>query len=444
MNAITAPPASPSLKSRWLAQRPRWQAWQDRLAQHEGISPVWQLIVFALTALAIFSRNPPMFLNAQFYAEDGAVWYRDAYQLGWLHSLTIPDGGYLNTIQRFFTGPALLVPLRYAPLFMNTIGALVQWLPAAILLSPRTRRWANLPTRAMWALLYVATPNAREIHVVLTNSQWHLALIAPLLVFSAPPRGWPGRVLDLCAVTLFGFSGPFGIFLAPLIFAFWWLRRQPWTLVLLTASLIGTCTQIAALLTHPHDRGAQDLGATVPLFLKILGGNVFGGALFGGYPWGVYTPVWLAVLAILGGVGLWIFCLRHASLELRLFILFCLPIMPAGLRSPLIDSYHPLWQELLAAGSSRYWFFPMTAFIWCAVWCALNARARMARYAGTLVLLLMPLGIAIDWSYGDWNRTHFPDQHWPASVARFNAARPGETVRMKIIPRGQVMQLIKK
>jgi len=119
-------------------------------------------VVFALVVIALFSRSPSLFTHAQFYAEDGTIWFAQAYNLGWLHSLTLPQAGYLNTMPRLAAALALLFPLNWAPLVMATVGLIIQSLPVTILLSSRCRTWAPLPTRMVLAAIYVAIPNARE------------------------------------------------------------------------------------------------------------------------------------------------------------------------------------------------------------------------------------------------------------------------------------------
>ena len=77
--------------------------------------------------------------------------------------------------------------MQWAPLIMNLAGALIQALPVTALLSRRCAPWGPLPVRMAMAALYIAIPDAPEIHVVLTNAMWHLALLQALLAFSASP-----------------------------------------------------------------------------------------------------------------------------------------------------------------------------------------------------------------------------------------------------------------
>src|ERR1700691_139936 len=103
------------MQSRFHEVRSYLNSREQALAAHDGLSFGWQLLVFGLVLAAVFSRCSTLLTHAQFYAEDGAVWYAQAYNSGWLHSLTLPEGGYLNTLQRLGAGLALLVPLRWAP-----------------------------------------------------------------------------------------------------------------------------------------------------------------------------------------------------------------------------------------------------------------------------------------------------------------------------------------
>src|SRR5579862_3203658 len=79
------------------------------LSRQDGLGTGWLFAAFLLAALAIVSRCPSMFKHAQFYAEDGTDWFAEAYNAGWLRSLTFPYMGYLSTVQRLGAGLAMLV-----------------------------------------------------------------------------------------------------------------------------------------------------------------------------------------------------------------------------------------------------------------------------------------------------------------------------------------------
>ena len=410
---------------------------EEALARCDGLSVGWQFVVFGLVLISLFSRLPSLLTHAQFYAEDGTIWFAQAYDGGWLHSLMVPQAGYLNTMPRLGAGLALLFHLQRAPLVMSIVGIVIQSLPVTILLSPRCRNWAPLPTRMLLAAIYVAIPNAREIHIVVTNTMWHLALAAALVGFGSSPRTWRGRLFDAVLVLVAALSGPFCIVLAPIVLLFWWLRRQSWSLALFALMSIGALTQMVVMLHSTH-RLQGALGARPEPFLRMLGGNIFACAVIGSHSFAT-TPMVLIVLAVLGGLSICLYCLRFANLEWKLFLVYCAVLYAASLRSPLTGSPKPAWDVLVNDPSGRYWFFPMLAFAWSAVWCALYGRDRLFKIAGTCIFLSMSLGIVRDWKYGA-----YPDEHFAESVQRMRDAKPGDHVIMPIVPEGSQMELVKK
>jgi hypothetical protein len=68
--------------------------------------------------------------------------------------------------------------------------------------------------------VYIGIPDAREVHIVCTNSLWHLALVGVLLAFAAAPRSLFGRICDIIIFALATVSGPFAIVLLPFVFVF--------------------------------------------------------------------------------------------------------------------------------------------------------------------------------------------------------------------------------
>jgi hypothetical protein len=422
----------------WLgAARSYLNSREAALAGYDGLSAGWQTVIFAAVLIALFSKCPSLLTHAQFYAEDGMIWFAQAYNLGWLHSLFLPQVGYLNIAPRLGSGLALLFPLKWAPLVMTIVGMLVQVLPVPILLSSRCRNWATLPTRMLLAFLYVALPSSREIHIVLTNAQWHLALAAALVAFASSPRTWRGRLFDTVLLLVAAFTGPYSIVLAPLALGFWWVRRQPWTLAVFALTGLAALTQIL-LVMHTH-RVEVALGATPALFLRMLGGNIVACAIFGSHAFAGKAPLLFSGAAALVGLCIYFYCLREANLEWKLFLLYSGAVYAAALRSPLTEGTRPAWDSLLNSVSARYWFFPMLAFVWASAWCAVYARNRMFKTAGTCVLLFMSIGVVHDWRYGP-----IPDEHFANSLQHMQDAQPGEHIIMPIVPDGWHMELVKR
>ena len=436
-------PETEKLHEWFFDARFRLNGWEEALARRDGLSTLWQWVVFGLVVIALFSRSPSLFTHAQFYAEDGAIFFAQAYNLGWLHSLSLPQAGYFNTMPRLAAGLALLFPLDWAPLVMAAVGLLIQSLPVTILLSSRCRAWAPLPTRIVLAAIYVAIPNAREIHIVVTNSMWHLAVAAVLIAFASSPQTWRGRVFDSVLLLVASISGPFCIVLAPLILIFWWRRRQSWSLAVLALTSIGAFTQILLVLHDTH-RVQGPLDARLGTFSRLLGGNVFGCALVGSHSFSA-TPTVFITLATLAGLSICLYCFRFANIEWSLFLVYCSGVYLASLHNPLIfrdpslAAAHPAWDLLLDDPSCRYWFLPMLMFLWSALWCALYSRDRLFRLAGTCIFLTMSIGIVHDWKYGG-----YPNEHFAESVQRIRDAKKGDHVIVPLVPEGWQMELVKR
>ena len=405
----------------------------------------WQAVVFVAVLLLIFSRRPQDFLHAVFYAEDGNRWFAQAYNLSWLRSLSVPDAAYLQVLPRLAAGLALWVPLGRAPFVMNLAGAVIQALPVTALLTRRCSNWGPLPVRMVLATLYVVIPNAPEIHVNVTNAQWHFALLEVLLAFGLPPRTWAGRVLDLCVFLVGAFSGPFGIALLPALLLFWWLRRQRWTLVVAACLTVGMLVQVHTIVTDgrkplPYEpnmpqvsaRAAANrtpLGATPRLLVQIVGGDMVINSMVG-YTNAARFPFLLCVAGLLLGGVVLTYGLRWGPLALRLLALETLLLTVAALKSPAII-YPPAdrWTGLMISGGMRYYFLPSIVFLWAAVYCMVRTPARFIRRSGYCILLLTALGAVRRWEYPRYDKDNFE-----AAVLRFNQARSGEHIVLPMHP----------
>lgn len=405
------------------------QVWA-RLTQIDGLNR-WQLLaVFLLASFFIFLRDPSLFTNPQFWAEDGKVWYAQAYNGGWLHSLTLPLGGYLNTLQRLSAGLALLVPLRWAPLVMALVGLVCQALPVPILLSSRCRTFGPFPLRLAFAVVYIAIPNAREIHILCTNAHWHLALAELFLAFSLPPRSLFGRIFDTIIYFVGGVCGPFGLLLLPFVFVYWLIRRQRWSLWVCLLLSFGSIVQILFLRHFHETRYVRPLGASVAMFVRLLGGDVFIGVLRGSTPYGLRQPFVVCLAAFVVGLAIAFYCARFVSAEVRLFFLYCCAIFAAALRAPLVPpTSKPLWAAILEVQSLRYWFYPSLPFIFGILWCIMFARSRVMRGLAVMLALVLCQGI-----WRDWRIPPLEDLHFAQQAAAFEAAPPGTQVTIPLNP----------
>jgi hypothetical protein len=405
-----------------------------------GLSPALQLLVFLVSVTLVVSRRPDAILYPQFFAEDGSVWFREAYLFGWFTSLLHPRNGYFQTVPRLISAAALLIPFRFAPLLMNLAGITFQVLPVNFLLSARCANWGSLVTRALMAFLYLALPNSRELNAAVNEAQWHLAVLASLIVLARPASNLWGRLFDVIIQVLSGLSGPFGLILLPIAILFWWFSRERWRLVIIAVIAVCSALQLHALIisaaaTRPH----VVLGATLELFIQILAGQVYLAAILGQAGVQVRQAMPILVVAAVGGSIPIAYCLWKARLEWQLFIAFCLLIFAASLKTSTVTSTLPQWPVMRDAVGIRYWFLPMLAFSWSLVWCATVNGNGVFRFAGIVGLILSCFGIMQDWKY-----PAYPNFHFAKYANQLAAASPGILIAIPICPNGWSLQLVKR
>src|SRR5664280_1289933 len=160
----------------------------------------WSLAI-AVTGALLVLRRPDAVFHAQFWAEDGVVWYADAYNHGALRALLFARDGYLHLLPRLGAAGALWVPWLRAPLVMNLIALIFESLPPLFLVSSRMRNIGPLGVRCGLALLYLFVPDSSEVHGIITDSQSQIAVLACLVLIADVPRSRRGRVFDVAVLT---------------------------------------------------------------------------------------------------------------------------------------------------------------------------------------------------------------------------------------------------
>lgn len=404
-------------------------------------------IVFLSAFLLIFSRRPDAVSNAQFFAEDGQRWFADAYQHG-LRCLFIPDqgGGYLHTVPRLAALFSLFFPFVRAPLILNLCAILVQILPVTIFVSSR---FSVIPLwkRFVMSFVYLGLPNTYGTNANVTNLQWHLGLIACLVLLAEPARDRMWKVFDAIVLILISIESPIGIVLASFAAVRWCIRRERSAMIPLALLLPGTVIQIIVVLMS-HGRRIALNGATTHRLVSILGRQIFLASLLGkntvlhfALRYSEHTCFVLEAIATGAGLAILLYAARYAPTELKLFIVFSLCILALSLSRPLAGTPdQPQWEWLRFPGTSnRYFFLPLLAFLSALLWIADSAKHRIMRLCSIGLLLCLPVGIRRDWRF-----PAFTDMHFREYALQFQMARPGTKMVIPINPTPWTMILIKK
>jgi hypothetical protein len=410
----------------------------------------WPVLAFFVAAGLVVSRRPDAILHAQFWAEDGTVWFADAYNQGWFASLFRTQAGYFQTLPRLAAALSLLVPLSWAPLITNLVGLIVQILPVPLLLSRRLSRLGSLQLRAAMAFIYIALPNCRDMNVTITEAQWHLALVACLLVVSTPPVSHTSKIFDIFVFVLCGATGPFAILLALIAGLSLVFRRTRWGCCPFAIFVFAAAVQTYALLViDSAARNHGPLGANAEWFVRILAGQVYLGTILGSNDLAVRAGVLFLVCTAIVGSVLMAYCFYEAGLEWKLLLLFSLLLFTASLCSPLtLQPEHgkTVWQLVAQVSGIRYWFFPTLAFAWTLIWFLLGTPPRqrstrsrqLCQIVGATLLFVQLTGFV-----RDWRHPAYKDLHFVSYANELTNSAPGTLVTIPENPDGWSFRLLK-
>lgn len=406
---------------------------------------VFYLLSSVISFLIIFSRRPDAVLNPQFWAEDGKIWYADAYNRGAIYSFFASEAGYYQTISRLVAVVSQIFPLAYAPLIFNLTAIFCKILVVNFLLSSRLSRLIpNVSVRILIAFIYLTLPHSSETNANLTNAQWHLALLSFLIIVAAPGEKTLWKIFDVAVLSISALSGPFCLLLLPIAAIKWLKTREKRAIVPLVILTAGAAIQLSSLLTTERP-SRQPLGATIELFLKIVGGHLFLNTIIGDRNYSRLFSrslwnAWAAIPVNLLGFGLIIYAFIKTNLELRLLMIFSFLIVFGALLSPAASSEIPQWQALWTPGTgSRYWLIPIFCCFVSMLYVARNAGASFVRYVSTGLLVLSLFGIASDWKY-----PRFKDLEFQKYAAEFEHAPAGQEIVIPINPEPWEMRLVKK
>ncbi len=174
-------------------------------------------LLFALAALinvvALYYRYPDSFCHPQFYAEEGSIFFTDAYHEGW-GSLFNTTNGYFHLFPRMISLLSLSagIPYLFLPAIFNYACLLVYFLLWYFIF---TRLDLPLFTRFFFSLTIILVPVGNEIGMNLTNIQWYLALFPVILLCGKSPQHKWQRYGDRLLLLFCAFTGPYVMVMFP-------------------------------------------------------------------------------------------------------------------------------------------------------------------------------------------------------------------------------------
>jgi hypothetical protein len=397
------------------------------------------VLVFMVLILA---RLPSVALHGRVWAEEGALFLRNAIVLPWPQAIFNPVGGYLNIVANL----AGIVAARFVqPEQVRFVGVVTglafQTLPAILIVSARSD-WLQSRASLVAALLLIATvPLAEEVWLNSLHPQFHLTLCVALILGMDPARGWTGR-FHLFLILLGALCGPTTWFLLPLFMARAAIDRSGPRAMQTATLAAGVLLQVVFFYSADQTAPAAfNLSATVSAFfcknvlipiLDYRTANVMGFSLRA-MAVARTVPIVLTVaevgFVILSATLLWLHGMR------ALFWMFAAAALVAGVtyasaRNGAVDMMY------LGAGN-RYAFVPQVLFALVLLGVAMSGRDRLVWFARGAVIWLLLIGI-FEFHDDSIRQGFIVGPAWTAEVA---AWRQDPTHVLRIMPDRWVVDL---
>jgi hypothetical protein len=357
-------------------------------------------IVLALATTALLFRVPSNFLQPEFTAEDGCVFFVQQRDFGW-HAFFITDAGYYHTLIRIVAAMASAAPTLFVPVFYNLSWLAVYSAVVAYILF----QYPDKKLAPLIALTTAFVSHTCEVFMTVTNVIWIVGLGLTALVLLPVPRleKWP-RYLFGGVLLVFSLSGPFGIVLTPFYFLRWLVDRKNFPLVYVIAVLLGAVGQLSVIHSlHNGDNAGIPLdSATLHLGLKIAILRVPWSLMAGYQPPPYFWKVGgLAVLVLAGFIAREIV----ANWRKHLFPLACLLLCAVYVALDVLRVSMPQALMFIHDGD-RYFYIPKILFVWALLHFASTALHRFPFY---VALLFCVLGSLVQFT----STSVIADNHWP-------------------------------
>ncbi len=357
-------------------------------------------IVLSLATLTLMYRTSVSFVQPQFTAEDGCVFFLQQRESG-LSAFLIPHNGYYHTVVRILAALVAPVPTLFVPAFYNLAWlGIYSLIVAYILIQYPDRKWAPIV-----ALVTAFVAHTCEIFLVVTDTIWLGGLaLTTFVLFPVPDLKRWARYLVTGVLLIFSMSGPFSLALSPFFLLRWSMNRKTFPLIYVVAVILGALVQMSALHSYYVDKNAgPSLTLTsLLLCLKIAVIRVPWSLAVGYQPVDFYWLIGLALTLILfvfiareikSNPGKHIFTIGCLLLCAVFVVLNFIRISPPDVLVPLVNG-------------DRYFYIPKVLFVWALIHLAATARTPKPFY---LALFFCAMGSMAEFTTSQV----VVDNHWP-------------------------------
>jgi hypothetical protein len=387
--------------------------------------PLW--VTLLVCAAILVARRPAQISNPQFWAEDGKIFFAQAYTLG-AGAFVRTFAGFLHTVNRIGNAVAQWADPAWAPAIFAAEAFVLTLYVAARTQSSRF----PLRPHVGYALAVVLIPDTFEILLFLVNVDRILAAGLLLVLISREARRWWQHVHDVAAVSVLGLTGPYSVFFAPL---FLWRAFQRRTRASVVLAVLATgCAVTQGVLIARHQMGklqdggfaAMGAGEVVPAKILAVPGMRIAGSLLAGsrvpndYPLPVEIALGIGVLAVVAFLALRKGPARTERIWMALAFVLVLASALYRCRFVLPDLCHAVY-------GARYFYMPQVVVVWMLIDFAVERRRWLSRVAAVMLLWMVVVNIP------RLREPGLQDFRWKEYAAKIRA---GEAVEIPLNPGG--------
>jgi len=211
------------------------------------------MFILLVSAIIItILRDPSLFINPRFWAEEGRVYFKYAVEHPAIETLTATHMGYFSLIPTIATWLATYIPYEYAPFVTLAISFAIQLIPCLIVIYFPCSLWPNAANKTVALLLILLVNNSPNIWLNVINSQFHLLLAMTILlisdIHSRIQKAFAIKVTLLAATT-----GPISCFLTPLFLWKYCRNRSTAGTIISAILLLGCFLHAATTITQGAD-----------------------------------------------------------------------------------------------------------------------------------------------------------------------------------------------
>jgi len=273
-----------------------------------NIGRTWP-ILFLIMAALLFCRQPHALIHPSFYAEDGAIFFKQQYEMGFTGALATRYAGYPHLAPRMIAGLCSWLPLEYVPLAYAVVSLLIAAATLTFFFAPGFRPIFDSDLlRAGIVIAFALMPNSDPLMKV-AYVNWYMLLFTSLLLLYSLPKPAATRWGLFALAAIAAWSSPATILCLPVMLYRAWKAEDPGQRIWWAAVILVTISFPFFVEKLPAETAATASGQNWTLaLLRAIGYRVFCFFFLGPmitYPepwegWALAMPVSLALTALCG------------------------------------------------------------------------------------------------------------------------------------------------